>query len=261
MDGLPGVIHSGDDFGVNSAGMMITETTIGAFEGFDPNGIPEFVRARKAMQFSSSLDDFVRIMKEGNNGGYANNWLVADRKTGEIADLELGLKNVNLRRTTDGYFVGTNFPVDEKLRLEETTFQRDDTSSGANARRVRAEELIEKAKGKIDVEFARQYLSDHYDSFTKRMDPSERSLCGHIDSSPRGVPGWQPPYGLAGTVQNKAANAAMAERMSFTAAMGHACGMHFKAQQHLSRHPELAWTKDLLRDLDSHGWTTFTARQ
>lgn len=27
MDGLPGVIHSGDDFGINSAGMMITETT------------------------------------------------------------------------------------------------------------------------------------------------------------------------------------------------------------------------------------------
>ena len=28
MDGMPGLIHSGDDFGVNAAGMMITETTI-----------------------------------------------------------------------------------------------------------------------------------------------------------------------------------------------------------------------------------------
>ncbi len=49
-------------------------------------------------------------MKDGNNGGYANNWLLADRKTKEIASLELGLKNVTLQRTMDGYFVGCEFP-------------------------------------------------------------------------------------------------------------------------------------------------------
>ena len=31
MDGFPGLIHSGDDFGINSAGIMITETTISEF--------------------------------------------------------------------------------------------------------------------------------------------------------------------------------------------------------------------------------------
>src|SRR6185295_18863598 len=71
MDGMPGLIHSGDDFGINSAGIMITETTISQYQGFDPAGIPEFVRARKAMQYSQSIDDFARIMTEGNNGGYA----------------------------------------------------------------------------------------------------------------------------------------------------------------------------------------------
>ena len=35
MDGFPGVIASDDDFGVNSAGMMITETTISNFHGWD----------------------------------------------------------------------------------------------------------------------------------------------------------------------------------------------------------------------------------
>ena len=48
MDGLPGVIASDDDFGINSAGIMITETTITQFEGWDPEGKPEFARARKA---------------------------------------------------------------------------------------------------------------------------------------------------------------------------------------------------------------------
>jgi hypothetical protein len=69
MDGMPGLIHSGDDFGVNGAGLAITETTISQFVGFDPNGIPEFVRARKAMQYAASIDDFARIMEDGNNGG------------------------------------------------------------------------------------------------------------------------------------------------------------------------------------------------
>ena len=72
MDGLPGVIHSADDFVMNSAGIVITETTIGHFSGYDPAAIPEFVRARKAAQYSASIDDFARIMKQGNNGGYAN---------------------------------------------------------------------------------------------------------------------------------------------------------------------------------------------
>ncbi len=96
MDGMPGLIHSADDFGINDAGMMITETTISAFHGFDENAVPEFMRARKAMQYSESIDDFARIMKDGNNGGYANTWLVADRKTNEIGRLELGLKTSRL---------------------------------------------------------------------------------------------------------------------------------------------------------------------
>jgi hypothetical protein len=115
MDGLPGVIHSADDFVTNSAGIVITETTIGHFFGYDPEGIPEFVRARKAAQYATSIDDFTRIIEEGNNGGYANTWLIADIQKNEIGRLELGLKNVTLERKNDGYFVGSNFPISEKL--------------------------------------------------------------------------------------------------------------------------------------------------
>ena len=69
-------------------GMMVTETTITGFTAFDPNGKPEFVRARKALQYANSIDQYVKIMLEGNNGGYANDWLLADNKTGEIARFE-----------------------------------------------------------------------------------------------------------------------------------------------------------------------------
>jgi hypothetical protein len=257
MDGYPGLIHSGDDFGLNAAGIMITETTISHFSGYDTQGIPEFVRARKAMQYATSIDDFARIMKEGNNGGYANNWLVADRKTNEIASLELGLKNVILLRKSDGYFVGANFPNDPKLAREETNFPVKDLSASPNARRIRWERLMAEYKGKIDVAAAERFLADHYDTFEKKEDADERTICGHIEASPRGSQPWQPPYGTAGAVQNKVADATMAEHMSLAAAAGHACGVGFHAAEHLRQHPEFAWEKPLLQDMPALPWTTF----
>jgi hypothetical protein len=62
MDGFPGVITSDDDFGVNSNGIMISETTITQFVGWDPQGKPEFVRSRKALQYANSIDDYARII-------------------------------------------------------------------------------------------------------------------------------------------------------------------------------------------------------
>ena len=260
MDGLPGLIHSGDDFGINSAGILITETTISGFSGYDPNGIPEFVRARKAMQYASSIDDFARIMQDGNNGGYANDWLVADRKTNEIASLELGLRNVTLERKKDGYFVGSNFPISEKLAAEETDFAIKDMGSSANARHRRWDQLMAENKGRIDVEAAERFLADHIDTNTGKTEPSERTLCGHVDLSQRGLPTWQPPYGIAGAVQNKVTDAALSEQMSLVAAAGHACGISFKAAAHLAQHPEFEWQKGLLGDMDACPWKVFKAQ-
>jgi hypothetical protein len=261
MDGLPGLIHSGDDFGLNDAGIVITETTIGGFFGFDAGGIPEFVRARKAMQYAESIDDFARLMKDGNNGGYANDWLVADTRRNEIAHLELGLKNVTLERSSDGYFVGANFPKNDKLIREETDFDPTDMTRSGNARRVRWEQLMAENRGRIDLAAAQRFLSDHVDAYAQQVDPNERTLCGHIDLSPRGSQPWMGPYGIAGAVQNKVTTAAMAAAMTFTAATGHACGIAFNAAAHLKAHPEFSWQRDLLRDMPSGAWATFTAQK
>ena len=268
MDGFPGVIVSDDDFGVNSAGLMITETTITQFEGWDPNGKPEFMRARKALQYANSIDDYVRIIKEGNNGGYANDWLIGDRKTGEIAYLELGLKNTPLWRTKDGYFVSSNFARDPKVIKEETTFDPNDASSSPNARRARWEELMKQAKGKIDVGMAEQFLSDHIDSYDSKgpaadnAQPNERALCGHVDNSPRGVKEWAwDAYDPGGAVQGKATDSAMAAKMSFVARAGHPCGADFLAEPFLEHHPEYSWQKPLLRDMKAGPWTVFSSGQ
>ncbi|PYV10295.1 MAG: hypothetical protein DMG23_08185, partial [Acidobacteria bacterium] len=196
MDGFPGVITSDDDFGVNSAGMMVTETTITQFAGWDPNGKPEFVRSRKALQYANSIDDYVRIMLDGNNGGYANDWLLGDRRTGEIAQFELGLKAHRVWRTKDGYLVGSNFARDPQVISQDTKFDPGNPETSPNARRKRWEQLMKESRGKIDVGTAQKFLADHEDSYLKKELADERTLCGHADASPRGVNiwGWGPHY-------------------------------------------------------------------
>ena len=262
MDGFPGVITSDDDFGINSASIMSSETTITQFEGWDPNGKPEFVRSRKALQYANSIDDYVRIIKDGNNGGYANDWLIGDGKTGEIAYLELGLKNTPLWRTKDGYFVSSNFAQDPKVLAEETSFDPKNMASSPNARRVRWEELMKENKGKIDVAMAERFLGDHFDSYEKKQQADERSLCGHVDTVARGIPEWEwGPYDPAGAVQGKATDSSMAAKMSLRAHAGHPCGQDFIAKDFLDQHPEYDWEKAVLRDMKAGPWTTFTAGQ
>ena len=259
MDGVPGLIHSADDFGINDAGIMITETTIGGFHGFNQKEVPEFARARKAMQYSESIDDFARLMEQGNNGGYANTWLVGDRKTNEIARLELGLKNVTLERTSDGYYVGSNFPINPKLVAEETDFPINNPNTPNLCRKRRWEQLMAENKGKIDIETGKKFETDHYDVITKEIDPNERTICGHIDRSSRGLKGWQDPYGPAGAVEAKVADSAMAEKMSFVAGSGKPCGVEFNAKEFLKAHKEFAWQASELQDLKANPWIVVSA--
>lgn len=260
QDGFPGIIVSDDDFGINSAGLMVTETTITGFSLFDTKGKPEFSRARKALQFASSIDEYVKIMLNGNNGGYANDWLLADNKTGEVARFELGLKMHRVWRTKDGYFVGANFPSDPELIKKETDFDPTNMGSSMNARHVRWDELMNQYKGQIDVEMAQKFLADHYDSFERKEGPTERSLCGHMANSPRGVPEWNdPPYNPGGAVTAQAADSTMTKNMTLRARAGYPCGEDFFAEPFLKEHPEFDWQRAILQDMRGNPWAEFKA--
>jgi hypothetical protein len=261
MDGAPGIITSQDDFGVNDAGLLITETTITQFAGWDPDGKPEFVRSRKALQYAGSIDEYVKLIEDGNNGGYANDWLIGDRKTGEIAYLELGLKNTPLWRSKDGYFVSSNFARDPQLIKTETDgFDLNNLASSPNARRVTWEKKMSQAKGRIDVEMAEQFMADHDDSFTGKSEADERSLCGHVETVSRGIPEFDwAPYYPAGAVTGKVADSDLAANLSFIAHAGHPCGEDFLAAPFLAAHPEYSYLKPILKDMKSGPWTAFAA--
>jgi len=263
MDGSPGIITSQDDFGVNAGGLMITETTLPMIKGFDVNGIPEFDRSRKATQYATSIDEYAAIMREGNNGGYANSWLVGDRKTGEIGYLELGLRHTPLTKKKDGYFVSSNFAADPDLIRDDTPgFDPANPEPSMNARHIRAEQFVKEHYGKLDTALAEAYLSEHYDSYERKIDAGKRSLCGHEDTSPIGEKVWgNPPFSPSGAVTGKVMDAEMAAKLSFIGRAGHPCGEDFKVAPFLAAHPEFDWQKPILHDMIAGPWTTFIANQ
>jgi hypothetical protein len=193
-----------------------------------------------------------------NNEGYANDWLIGDNKTGEIARLELGLKNQFLERTKDGYFAGANFPVNEKLIKEETTYDASILSTSPNARKLRWEGILKENKGKIDVSAAMKFMGDHYDTWRKKNIPGALSLCGHIDTDEIGAAsmGW-PSFTPAGAVQAKATDSKLASEMTLWAIIGHPCGEPFIAKDFLTAHPEYNYQQEYLRDMPKQLWTLF----
>jgi hypothetical protein len=261
MDGMPGVITSADDFGINASGLMITETTLPMAKGFDVKGIPEFQRSRKAMQYAKSIDEYAAIMRKGNNGGYANSWLIGDRKTGEIAYLELGLRHTPLKRKKDGYFVSSNFALNPALIRDDTPgFDPNNPESTMNARHIRAEQFVKEHYGQLDTALAEAYLSDHYDTYEHKIDAGKRSLCGHEDTSPVGEKVWDdPPFVPSGAVTGKVTDSDLAAKMSFIGRAGHPCGEDFLVVPFLAAHPEFAWQKPILHDMKAGPWTEFTA--
>jgi hypothetical protein len=262
MDCMPGFIHSGDDFVITSNGILITETTITGFKGFDTTGIPEFQRARKSAQYSNSIDDVIRIFNTGNNGGYANDWLIGDTKTNEVAKLELGLKDYRVWRSKDTVMIGSNFPSDPKLITDETTFKVNDKSSSPNARKMRMEKLVTDLKGKLDIETGEQIEADHYDAYHNVKINNKCVICGHIDEDKNGCAEWDlPAYYPMGAVQGKVTTADLAKDMKFWAHMGHPCGQDFIGAPFYKLHPEYAWQAKYLTEMKSYPWTLFEAKK
>jgi hypothetical protein len=258
MQAFPGYIHSGTDFFVTDAGLVGSETTIGDFTGFDEKGIPEFVRMRRATQDASSIDEWCAIMRAGNNGGYANAWLLGDVGRNEIARLELGLRHVAFEKKTDGWFVGSNIAEDLKILRFETTSNDVDIRDVSIARRVRWKQLMAENAGRIDAAKAKAFLGDAFDTYLGREGPTARSLCGRSDLDPR-LEGGGTPYSPSGAFDAKVVTAEMAGRMAVEAHWGAACGPAFDAAAFLAAHPQFEWMSGLLKDRPRGPWTELTA--
>lgn len=166
MQGFPGAIWSAQDYYLNSAGIVLTETTIGQTR-FDPDGLPLAARCRRAVQYGGTIDEVVKELTTGNNGLYTNDWLIGDANTDEIATLELGTTTHRLRRSsknewvtpgTEGFYWGCNNTKDAGVRADTLPglLGRPHDLAWVPGDRDRAWlKLYDKHRGKVDVGFGK----------------------------------------------------------------------------------------------------------
>ncbi len=125
MQSYPGGIMSGLDYYINSAGILVLETTIRQTD-FDITGLALASRIRQAVQYAGTIDKAIKILSTANNGLYSNEWMLADINTGEIAMFELGTHTSKLWRSsrdewpggTRGFYWGCNNAKDMEVRKE-----------------------------------------------------------------------------------------------------------------------------------------------
>lgn len=261
MMGFPGWIWSGTDFFVTSAGIIGTETTIGGFVAYE-NNMPISCRIRKAMQYGNTLDDYEKMLLDGNSGDYANSWLFGDTNTNEIMRIELGLRFHNTERTKNGYFIGFNAPYDPRIRnLECVNTGFDDIRRHQGARRVRLADLMDKFKGHLDVNIAQQIMADHYDVYLNKENPCSRTCCSHYELDAREYmsdPSRPKPFQPRGALDGNVCDTTMAKHMSFSLRWGNSCGIPFIKDKFCDENREWAYLKDYLEDRPQQPWTTFS---
>jgi hypothetical protein len=266
MQSSPGWIASMTDFWVTGGGLVVAETTIVGYSGYDVTKIPEYIRARKACQFATDITSWVAAMEEGNNGGYANMWLVGDINSNQIARYEQGLSYQSFEHKSDGYYFGDNVPEDPRIRnLECSDTGYNDIRQQTGARRTRWPQLLGDHAGRIDVEIGQVILADTYDVYMKCVNPSSRTICSHYDvdpmyyvSDPNAV--WNIPYFPGGSVDGKVTSAALAKAMGLSARFGRADGAPFDAVEFLQQNPQWNWQKGYLKSRPTQPWTFFEER-
>ena len=260
MMGFPGWIWSGTDFFVTSAGIIGTETTIGGFIAYQPN-IPISCRIRNAMQYGNTLDDYERMLLDGNSGDYANSWLFGDTTKNEIMRIELGLRFHNTERTKNGYFIGFNAPYDPRIRnLECVNTGIDDVRRHQGARKVRLADLMDSNKGKLNIEIAQKIIADHYDVYLHKENPCSRTCCSHYELDAREYMSDQSrpkPFQPRGALDGNAVDTTMAKKMSFSLRWGNSCGMPFDKNKFCDENRVWDYLRPYLEDRPEQPWTTF----
>lgn len=170
MQTTPGGMHSGMDYSINEAGLLLSETTLDQGP-LAASGVSLASRIRQAQQYAGDIDSAVEILERNGNGLVSTEWILADIRRNEIALLTLGTHERVLRRSSrnewlagaEGFYWSDNNIKDRSVRLE-TAGALDGRPSTAAVYEPSKRDAVwlrmyEQSKGAIDLEFARRMLS------------------------------------------------------------------------------------------------------
>jgi hypothetical protein len=170
MQSSPGAIHSGMNYIINDAGLLMSDTTVDETP-FDSQGRPLAARVREAAQYADSIEQAATILTRRSNGLVTSEWILGHLKRNEIALLTVGTHQSKLYRSSqhewiagaEGLYWSCNNDKVLEVRLEGFPSVPDQSSARAVFAPSRRDALwlalYDQYKGTIDADFARRVLT------------------------------------------------------------------------------------------------------
>ena len=170
MQSSPGGMHSGMDYSINDAGILLSETTLEQTR-LEVKGTPLASRIRQAEQYAETIEQAAEMLTKNSNGLSSTEWILADAHKNEIALLTLGTTASKLYRSSqkewidgaEGFYWSCNNNKDTVVRQELVPGMTGRPSAlpvFAPARRDAQWLLMaDQQKGKIDADYARTLLT------------------------------------------------------------------------------------------------------
>jgi hypothetical protein len=125
------------------------------------------------------------------------------------------------------------------------------------ARKARWEQLVPSRKTGLTSK-SKQMEGDKYDAFEKKDGPNERSLCGTVERSPRGIPEWD--WGTLPAPCRQKRCARRRQRCNSRPPWS-SLRLRFHLRNLSKQHSEYNWMRDILRDMPSQPWTLFNRNE
>jgi len=121
---------------------------------------------------------------------------------------------------------------------------------------------MDEHKGKINIDIAKQIISDHYDVYLLKDDnPCSRTICSHYDLDGREYmsdPGRPKPYAPRGATDGIVCDTNLAKKMSFVARYGNSCGIPFIKDDFCKKHRQYYKFCPYLKDRPTQPWSEFS---
>ena len=120
---------------------------------------------------------------------------------------------------------------------------------------------MDKNKGKINIDIAKNIIADHYDVYLNKDNKCSRTICSHYELDAREYMSQADrplPYAPRGAVDGCVVDTKLCKTMSFYGRWGSSCGTPFIVKDYIKRNMQWKRYQPYLNDRPSQPWTLFT---